>query len=113
VQRRSSDTVKIFSPPYSREELIERLRERMPALQERLPLTQVVLLGSWAAGTATAFSDVDLLIVYADLLRDDAYSIIWRTLELRGLEPHVYTQSEAEQVGSLERMRQDGVVLFG
>ena len=59
---KSFSSVKIFWRPYSRAELVERLKERVRALAEVLPIKKVVLFGSWATGRATAFSDIDLLV---------------------------------------------------
>jgi predicted nucleotidyltransferase len=105
--------VKVFYPIFDRAELVATLRERLPALAEALPLTQVVLFGSWAKGRATAFSDIDLLVVYADPPRDDAYKIVRQHLRLRGLEPHVYSQGQATDLQStIARMVQDGIRLL-
>ncbi|MBI2939912.1 MAG: nucleotidyltransferase domain-containing protein [Chloroflexi bacterium] len=109
----SFGSLKVFSPQLSRAELVARLREQLPTLAESLPLRRVVLFGSWARGRATAFSDVDLLVVYADPPRDDAYGLVRRHLRLRGLEPHVYTEAEAARVQeTLDRMTRDGVSLM-
>ncbi|MBI2073679.1 MAG: nucleotidyltransferase domain-containing protein [Gemmatimonadetes bacterium] len=109
---RSSGSVKVFSPPHDRDELIARLRERVPALRLALPARRVVLFGSWAVGRATAFSDIDLLVVYAGPRREDAYALVRRTLGLRGLEPHVYSEEEAERLQTmLQRMTRHGIPL--
>lgn len=114
MRTRLSGSVKVFSPPYRREELIALLRARLPALASEIPLLRVVLFGSWAQGKATAFSDIDLLVVYAGPPRDDAYQRVQRSLSLRGLQPHVYAEREAEQMkNTLERMSRNGVVLMG
>jgi predicted nucleotidyltransferase len=106
-------SVKVFYPEYSREELIERLREGAQRLATVLPLERAVLFGSWSRGRATAFSDVDLLVVYAGLPRDDAFRLVQSTINLRGLEPHVYTEDEARSLeATLTRMTEDGVVLY-
>jgi len=108
----SSGSVKVFYPRYRQEELVALLRERLPALATVLPLKRVVLFGSWARGKATAFSDIDLLVIYADPPREDAYMLVRRVLSLRGLEPHVYAEQQAEQVKeTLTRMTEDGIGL--
>jgi predicted nucleotidyltransferase len=113
MQKPSSSSVRVFYPRYSRAELVEILRQRVAALAERLPLARAVLFGSWAKGLATAFSDIDLLIVYAGPPRADAYAIVWDVVNLRGLEPHVYAEAEAEAVASvIERMARGGVDLM-
>lgn len=78
-----------------------------------LPLKRVWLFGSWAAGRATAFSDIDLLVVYLDPPRDDAYHLVRQSLRLPCLEAHVYSEGQAEALKStLERMTRNGVLLF-
>jgi len=63
-------------------------------------------------GRATAFSDIDLLVVYADPPRDDAYALVRRGVPIRGLEAHVYAESEAARLApTLERMTREGIVL--
>ncbi len=89
------------------------LRERVQDLARVLPIKRVVLFGSWAKGNATAFSDIDLLVIYADPPRADAYKLVRQTVRLWGLEPHVYTEQEATQIAStIERMTKDGVTIF-
>ncbi len=110
---RSFGSVKVFYPEYSRDELIERLREGVRRLAAVLPLKRAVLFGSWSRGRATAFSDVDLLVVYAGEPREDAFRLVLSTLNLRGLEPHVYAEDEAKSLeATLNRMTEDGVVLY-
>jgi predicted nucleotidyltransferase len=113
MQHRSSSSVKVFYPPWTREALLVRLREGVMALQEVLPLVRVVLFGSYARGRQTVASDIDLLVLYAGAVRGDAYVLVRRTLDLRHLEPHVYAEEEAAQVSTtLERMIQDGIIVY-
>lgn len=110
---RSSGSLKTFYPRYSGQELARTVAERLPALRGRLAVRQVVLFGSWAKGRATAFSDVDLLVVYAGPAREDAYRLVREAVPLRGLEPHVYSEEEARRLGTtLERMTRDGIVIL-
>ncbi len=110
---RSSPSVRVFSRRHSREELVALLRQRLPAVAAVLPLRRVALFGSWATGKATAFSDIDLLLVYADPPRDDAYALVRRYVPIRGLEPHVYSELEAARLApTLERMTRDGIELL-
>src|SRR5438128_10817026 len=94
----SFGSVKIFWPDHTRDELIARLRVRAPALRSAPPVTRAVLFGSWAHGRATAFSDVDLLVVYANPPRPDAFHAVVDAVDLQGLEPHSYAESEAAAV---------------
>src|SRR2546430_2524852 len=96
MPNRSSSSVKVFYPRYSRDELIARLRERMRVLGEEIPLVRAVLFGSWATGRATAFSDVDVLVVYSGPRREDAFRLVRRVIGLRGIEAHVYPTDDAE-----------------
>jgi predicted nucleotidyltransferase len=109
----SSSSVRISYPARSRAQLVELLRERLTALATVLPLQRAVLFGSWAAGSATAASDIDLLVVYAGPVRNDAFGLVWKTLQLRGLEPHVYAEAEAGTLQpTIARMTRDGIDLL-
>jgi len=113
MPRRSSPSVRVFFPRFDREALVGALRERTPALAARLPLVRVVLFGSWAVSRHTAASDVDLLVVYRGDTRDDAFGIVKTTLAIPGLEPHAYSEREAELMRDrLARMTAGGVVIF-
>jgi len=113
MPQRSSGSVKVFYPPWTREALLVRLREGVAALREVLPLVRVVLFGSYARGRQTVASDIDLLVVYAGAVRGDAYALVRRTLDLRRLEPHVYAEEEYAQVSAtLECMVQDGITVY-
>lgn len=109
----SSGSARIFYPRFDRAELVAQLQGSLPQLASALPLTRVVLFGSWATGRATAFSDIDLLVVYAGAARDDAYRLVRRSIPLRGLEPHIYSEDEAEGLrATLDRMTRDGIQLW-
>lgn len=109
----SSGSVRITFPRYEREEVIRKLRARVDAIREALPVTRVVLFGSYATGRHTAASDIDVLVVYAGAAREDAYAVVRRGFDLRGLEPHVYTETEAQAMDdTLARMTRDGVTIF-
>ncbi len=110
---RSSPSVRIFYPRWTKEKLIEHLREKLPLLASLLPLVRVVLFGSYATGRFTASSDIDLLVVHEGAPRADAYALIRKTLNVAGLEPHVYTRDEAARIQStVERMERSGIILF-
>ena len=113
MPRGSSATVKVFYPTWTHDELVELLRRRMPVLQRALPVTRVVLFGSYATGRHTVASDVDLLVVYADPPRDDAFRLVRQHLHIRRLEPHLYTDTEYAAVKpTVDRMVRDGVELL-
>jgi len=85
----------------------------MDVLNERLPLLRVVLFGSYARGNYTVASDVDLLVVYQDPAREDAFAVVKKVLGIPGLEPHVYTEGEYRQAQQrIARMTEGGIVLY-
>ncbi|MGB9724427.1 MAG: nucleotidyltransferase domain-containing protein [Chloroflexia bacterium] len=105
--------MKIFSPPFDREMLVEHLRRRVGELRALLPVTRVVLFGSYVRGQHTIASDVDLLVIYAGPKRDDAYALVRRTLHLPRLEPHLYTEEEYRLLRkTVDRMIADGLPIF-
>lgn len=106
----SSGSVKIFYPPYSREDVVRRLRAAVHELDRQMPLCEVVLFGSYATGRFTVGSDVDLLVIYRGQPREDAFLLAKRILALPRLEPHVYAEGEADMLrDSLARMARDGI----
>jgi len=108
-----SGSVKIFYPSFKRSDLIKVLHDRIQELAEVLTLRRVVLFGSWVKARETAFSDIDLMVIYAGSHREDAYELVRKTLNLRGLEPHVYSEGEATHMKeTLDRMNRQAIVLF-
>lgn len=106
-------SVRVFYPRFDRSELIQRLKERMSMLNERLPLLQAVLFGSYARGNYTVASDIDLLIVHRGPHREDAFALVKKVLGIPALEPHVYSEEEYRQFErQIARMTEGGVVLF-
>lgn len=113
MRRELSTSVKAFYPSYKRKQLLKLLDEGVGALTSMLPVKRVVLFGSWSIGKETVFSDIDLLVIYAEPIREDDYEQVRRYIKLRGLEPHVYSEQQAENLRStLERMTENGIVLF-
>lgn len=113
MQRRSSNSVRIFYPEFDREKLLQILSERLKELEAKLPLIRVVLFGSYAHGNYTVGSDVDLLIVYSGEARADAYAMAKRTLDIPRLEPHLYTEKDYKKMkGTISKMLEGGIVLL-
>lgn len=113
MQRRSSSSVRVFYPRFSREEIIDRISRGLGDLEKELPLSLVVLFGSYARGDYTVASDADLLVVYPGKERADAYALVKRMLDIPRLEPHVYSENEYQQNREIvERMVQDGITLY-
>ncbi len=106
-------SVKVFYPDLTRADVIRLLTERLPALNEKLPLVRAILFGSYARGNYTAASDIDLLVIYRGRKRADAFATVKMTLGLPRLEPHVYSEAEARRLARvINRMAQGGVVLW-
>jgi len=113
MRRESFGSAKIFWPEVSREEVLRLLSEKIPELQKKLPLVKVILFGSYAKENYTAGSDVDVLVVYRGSPRPDAYEIVWKTLRIPRLEPHVYAEEEYRALQeTLARMTKGGIVLY-
>ena len=111
--KKSSGSVKVFWPRFSREQALERLRARLPLLAQSLPLAKVVLIGSYARGNFTVASDIDLLVIYQGEENPAAYALCKKILDLPGLEPHPFSEQECLKLEeTLARMTAGGVVLF-
>ncbi|MGB9857350.1 MAG: nucleotidyltransferase domain-containing protein [Dictyoglomaceae bacterium] len=105
--------MKIFYPKFSKEEVIKIISERIKELEDSLPIVLVILFGSYAKGNYTVGSDVDLLVVYKGEVRNDAYAIVKKTVDIPRLEPHLYTEDEYKKMKDvLNRMTKGGIVLY-
>jgi predicted nucleotidyltransferase len=98
MPERSLNTVRIYYPEFTRDGLIERLREGAEVLSKKFTIKMVVLFGSYAEGRHTVASDVDLLVIYKGEKRADAYSLCWDAMKIPQLELHVYTEDEYERL---------------
>lgn len=113
MQKKSSSSVRIYYPKFSRQEIIQKLKQGINNLAERLPFSRVILFGSYAKGNYTASSDIDLLVVYKGKKRADAFSIIKKSLAIPMLEPHLYSEDEYEKMRDVvSRMIEGGIVIF-
>ena len=113
MREKSSSSVRVTYPAFNPEELVARLRRHVTSLAAVLPIRRVRLFGSWATGRATAFSDIDVLIIYEGPPRPDAYRITRDMIPIRGLEPHLYTTAEAQDLeDTLGRMTNCGIELW-
>ncbi len=113
MQRESYNSVKIFYPEFSREELIIKINNNLSQLAEKLDLKLVVLFGSYARGKHTVASDVDLLIVHNSALAVETYRLVKEILNIPKLEPHIYTLKEYKEMKeTISKMTKDGITLF-
>jgi hypothetical protein len=105
--------VRIFYPRFNKDEVLKLLCERLGKLEAELPLSRVVLFGSYAKGRYNVGSDIDLLIVYRGEEREDAYATTKRLLDLPLLEPHLYTEEQHKKLKStLDKMAEGGIELY-
>lgn len=113
MQSSFSSSVRVFYPKWTREELISLLRSKLPELSRLIFLKRAILFGSWAKGRATAFSDVDLFLLYTPPANPKVYILARQLLGIPGLEVHAYTEEEADALGPvLDAMLEGGVELY-
>ena len=96
---------------------MERLRGAVGILKEKLPISMIILYGSYATGRYTTGSDIDLIVVYDGEMREDAYRIVVETLNLPRLEPKIYTRKQFEELISqggkfAETLRMEGITIY-
>jgi len=110
----ANQSVNVFSPEYTQEEVLASLRSSLPQLLQSLPVRWVVLFGSYAKGNYTAFSDIDLLVIYYSEVREDAFALVKKGVPLRGLEPQVRSEEEFRAVLPVwRRMLQHSITVWG
>jgi predicted nucleotidyltransferase len=108
--------VRVTYPALNRVEVVERLRKACISLERKLPISRIVLFGSYAQDRYTAGSDIDIIVVYKGRERDDAYKIIVDEVKLPRLEPRVYTEEEfsalmAESPRFARALAEEGIVI--
>ena len=112
MQRKSSSSVKIFYPKYSREYLIEELKRRFKDISGKYSIKLAILFGSYAKNRYTASSDIDILIVHNSRKRN-LYSRLRMELSLKGVELHIYRLKEYRRIkDKISKMIEDGVILY-
>jgi len=86
--------VRVTYPSLSAADVVERLREVRIRLGRILPITRMILFGSYARQRYTAGSDIDVVVVYKEPQVDDAYKMIVNEARLPRLELRVYTEAQ-------------------
>ncbi len=105
-------SVRAFYPKYNRAEIVDLLKAKLPELEAIVPVKLFALFGSYAKGTYTAFSDIDVLLIYGGPPRDDAYIPVRRALDIRGIELHLYSEEEYQAIKpTIDRMLQTSIIL--
>lgn len=86
--------VRVTYPALTKSQVIERLRQARIRIQDSLPITKMILYGSYAQDRYTAGSDIDLIIVYKGSPRDDVFKLVMEEISLPRLEPKAYTEEQ-------------------
>ena len=112
MQKKYSSSVQVFYPRFNRKTIIKILQEKMQALKKELPVSLVVLFGSYARDNYTVKSDIDLLVIYRGKV-ENAYTKVKKAIDVYRVEPHVYSEEEYAAIKTtIEKMIEDGVVIF-
>ncbi len=110
--------VRVTYPALARVEVVKRLRKAYTNLAGKIPVSRMVLFGSYAQDRYTAGSDIDIIVVYKGRERGDAYKLVVDEVNLPRLEARVYTEEEfdALMIGSPRFARvlaKEGIVITG
>jgi hypothetical protein len=110
--------VRVTYPALTKAQVVERLTRAYAGLRRRLPVTKMILYGSYAQGRHTAGSDIDVIVVYSGKQNHDAYRLIIEEAKLPRLEPKVYTEEQFNSMiaGSrrfAEALEKEGIVIAG
>jgi predicted nucleotidyltransferase len=55
--------VRVTYPALTKAQVVQRLTQAYAGLRRRLPVTKMILYGSYAQGRHTAGSDIDVIVV--------------------------------------------------
>lgn len=112
MQKKYSSSVRVLYPRFNREAIIKILQAKVQTFAKELPVSLVVLFGSYARDNYTAKSDIDLLVVYKGNVKN-AYARVKKAIDIYGVEPHVYSEDEYTAIKTtIEKMIEDGVIIF-
>lgn len=110
--------VRVTYPSLSKAEVVQRLRRATASLERKLPISRIILFGSYATGRHTAGSDIDILVVYKGRERKDAYKIIMSEVELPRIELRIYTEEQFDDLMAnspkfAEALDKEGILIAG
>lgn len=110
--------VSVAYPSLSRTDVVERLREACIRLEGKLPISRMILFGSYARDRYTAGSDIDVVVVYRGSERHQPYKVVMNEARLPKLEPRVYTEEQFAAVMAAsprfaEVLAREGIVIVG
>ncbi|MEN2975450.1 MAG: nucleotidyltransferase domain-containing protein [Candidatus Caldarchaeales archaeon] len=99
MQKKYSNSVKIYYPRYGIEEINEKIKTAKAELC-KLGVVKIILFGSFAKRRATASSDVDLLVLVKDRESKNNFHEIAKAIDIEIAEIHLYTIKDFEELRS-------------
>ncbi|MHB8360386.1 MAG: nucleotidyltransferase family protein [Thermoplasmataceae archaeon] len=117
MQDTFSKEVKVFYPKYKKKELVECLQKKFLEITGKIKIVDARLFGSYAKGTNTAFSDIDIFVVVDGYDKESAYSICWDIIEIPEIELHLYVREELDIMRKngnsfLKEIERDSIILL-
>ncbi|MEM1589744.1 MAG: nucleotidyltransferase domain-containing protein [Candidatus Bathyarchaeia archaeon] len=117
MQKKYTSSAKIFFPKFSKEQVIEEVGRSAKELREKLGLEAVILFGSYAKGSQTAASDIDLLIIFNNekISENEVYKTLMKSIKLPGKELHLIPRSELENYEKtkwIKTIREEGIKIL-
>ena len=97
-------------------EVIERVKQYAAVLSHELPVTQVILFGSYVSGHPHEDSDIDVAVVMHDIATADYLAVLKRLCVLRTpiepmIEPHLLLET-GNNGGFLQEVQRTGEVVY-
>jgi predicted nucleotidyltransferase len=97
-------------------EVIERVRQYAGVLAHELPVTKVILFGSYVAGHPHECSDIDVAVVFHDVATTDYLAVLRRLSALATpidpmIEPHLLLEA-GNNGGFLLEVERTGEVIY-
>lgn len=114
MRKKSSNSVRIYYPKFSLEEVIEELKKSTSIIHEGFELDKVVLFGSYARNEYTIASDIDILVIYDESKSDEdrVYKTLMKNIKLPRVELHILSKKEYEKKkGSkwIKKIKEEGI----
>jgi predicted nucleotidyltransferase len=99
---------------------LSQLRERLSPALARAGVAKAVVFGSYARGTADAYSDLDLAVVLTTSLPrlerhrllDEVYQAVPIGLDLLVFTPEEFERGRARRLGVFDRIVEEGVTIY-
>lgn len=92
------------------------ISEFLRSIIESSDLNQAILFGSWAKGTASANSDIDLALIFKGDVKELEVAKITKSLENKfgkEIQAHCFTEKGFEKKNALiNEIKKDGIVLL-